>query len=242
MFFSERMLVKIRLDQIGCDPKFYPRVNGEADWMVVHRYKQALQTGSKFPPITVFPATGCEWKYQLGDGAHRLRSHMQAGLDEIEATVERIPQSKWFARSVELNAIHGRGLDTGDKAWIGERLQEDGYSLEDAARMLRMPVESLEKIIDSRVVKLTGKARKMIPEGRSHRELERGAFGFLKAPLIGANGTAQAMAALESQSRVASRDVADILDSFISVLRSGVLDMSNADIATKMSVIRELLA
>lgn len=233
---------QIPVDQIGCDPKYYPRVNGREDWLTVHRYVEALKVGDVFPPIVVFPVTGKDYRYQLADGKHRLRSHMRHGRDKIEAIIEKIPQSKWFARSVELNSIHGRGLDTGDKAWIAERLNEDGYSDTEVAKILHMPLGSLEKIRSSRVVKLTGAACKIIPQGRSHRSLNRGEIGFLKAPFISATGTKQIMEALEFQNNVSSHDVREILDSFIAVLRSGVIDLSDPDIAAKMSIIRELLA
>lgn len=236
--------MKLKLEEIGCDPKYYPRVNGHEDWLTAYRYKEALiaDPSHEFPPVVVVRATGFEFPYVLLDGKHRTKAYASADRESIPASVERLPRSKWFARSVELNATHGRGLDTGDKAWIAERLNEEGYSDSDVAKLLHMPLESLEKIKATRIVKLTGAAKKVLAEGRGNRTLDRGHVGFLKGPLCAANGTTLAMEALAHQGHVSAHDVSDILDSFIAVLRSGVLDMTNLDIAVKMSAIRELLA
>lgn len=240
--------MKLQLSQIGVIPKYYPRVNGQADWLTVHRYTDALRANSKFdfPPVVVVKVVGLadfEYRYLLIDGAHRVRAYIAAGRDEIPVIVENIPRSTWFARSVELNSTHGRGLDTGDKAWIAERLTEEGYSEKQIAKLLFMTVESLQKIRITRVVKIHAAERKLIPEGRGNRKMERGAIGFLKAPLVNSTGSRpQLIAAIQSQGAVSSHDVADVLDSFIAVLRSGVVDMANTEVAAKISIIRELLA
>lgn len=238
--------MNLKLEQIGCDPNFYPRVNGDADWLTVHRYTDALKANARFnfPAVVVVRATGFpkgfDCPYLLLDGRHRCRAYVAAGREVIPVIVETLPRSKWFARSVELNAAHGRTLDTGDKAWIAERLNEDGWSDEDVGKLLFMSADSIQKIKAGRVVKLTAAARKIIPEGRGNRTMKSGGVGFLKAPLVGANGR-MSIVALQSQSRVSSHDVESVLESMIAVLRSGVVEMANPDIAVKVSMIRELM-
>lgn len=233
---------RIPLDQVGYDPKYYPRVNGHEDWLTVHRYKDALLADrhKDFPPVVVVKATGKPYKYMLLDGKHRCKSYALAERGSIPAEVERLPESKWFARSVELNATHGRTLDSGDKAWIAKRLEEDGYSTEDAAKLLHMRVESLEKIKAEHAVKMTATVAKKLPFGRSHRQLDSGHFGFLKAPFKDFAGSASAESVLAAQAPVSSGGVLNVLDSAIAVLECGV-DMADERIVERVEKLRALL-
>ena len=246
------MTQMIELSQISYDPKFYPRVNGHPDWMTVLRYSDTLQAdpGMEFDPITVvksmvkknpFNKDDAKVPFCLLDGLHRTRSYIKAGREEIPAVIERLPQSKWMERSVELNSTHGRALDNGDKSWIGVRLKEEGWKVEDVAKLLHMKTDSLEKMMAERCVKITAKMAETLPEGRSNRQVNGDRIGFLKAPLIKANGKANVEAALESQHSVSSHDVASILDSMISILKSGVVNMAEENIAAQVGVIKKLL-
>lgn len=244
---------RIRIDQIGYDPDYYPRANGREDWYTVNVYKSALLANPSlafgwtpehpdrgFPPVVVVRATAREWLYLLLDGLHRLRTYHAAGYEDIPATVERLPESRWLARSVELNVAGKRGLDVGDKAFIARKLEAAGWAVGDVAALLQMQVETLEKIKASRVVKLTaGAARKIVP-GRSNREIDGKHYGFLKAPFVPLAGTANVQEALEAQGPVAARDAAHVLDSAIAVLACGV-DMADEEIARRVERLRELL-
>lgn len=230
------------VNKIGYDPRYYPRVNGSPDWMTVLRYTEALEFGGDpFPPIIVVRATGKNPPYLLIDGLHRLRAYVKAQREGIPVTVERIPQSKWLPRSVELNSVHGRPLDTGDKAWIATRLEEDGWKRTDIAGLLKMKVDSLERIVSSRCVRISDKMAEKLPEGRSNRKVNGNHVGFLKKPLIGASGSRAVYEALESQHSVTSHDVLAILDSMISVLRSGVVSMADEETVARVKTIKKLL-
>jgi hypothetical protein len=233
----------INLEEIGYDPKYYPRANGKEDWFTVNKYRDALLSdpAKEFPPVVVVRSVGHREKYLLIDGKHRCEAYSQADRQQIPTIVERLPQSRWFARSVELNITHGRTLDVGDKAWIAVRLAEDGYSPEQAAGILQMRVETMEKIKAGSIVKLRAKAAKSIPFGRGNREVGESRFGFLKSPFKGFVGTATAESALAVQDPVAASDVLHILDSAIAVLECGV-DTTEEEVVARISRLKELLA
>lgn len=236
--------MKLTLDKIDYDPQFYPRVNGSPDWLTVLRYSETLQTKPKleFDPVHVVRALCNSAPFMLIDGLHRLRAYLQAGRKEIPVVEERIPKSKWFQRSVELNVDRrARSFDGGDYAWIAERLKEDGWQVSKIAGLLHMKVESLEKQIASRVVRINEKAAQVMKIGRSHREIGGRHVGFLKAPLRAVHGRRATAAALESQHPVSSHDVMSILDSMVSILSAGVVDMRNEKIAARVTSIREML-
>lgn len=245
---------RIPLDKIGYEPRYYPRVNGKEDYYTVNLYRDALlgcpdlafgwtestpDTG--FPPIVVVRATGRTWPYLLLDGLHRLRAYHAADLEEIPAIVERLPETKWFARSAELNATSKKPLGPGDKAFIAEHLEkEGGMSNKEIAKLLMMRVESLERIRAEHTVKLKSTEAKAKLIGRANREIEGKHYGFLKAPFKEFAGTASAESALAVQDPIAGMDTLHILDSAIAVLECGVDDTDEA-IAGRLERLRELV-
>jgi len=252
---------KIKISDVGYEPKYYPRVNAQEDWFTVNVYKDALvadprRSDSKryphiaFPPIHVVRATPKTfrknpYKYMVIDGLHRLRAFYAAGRTEIYAEVESLPESKWFARSVELNVASKRAFDTGDKAFIAKRLQEDGWEIKDVASLLLMRVESLEKIFISRCQKL--RVTELVKAGREHRgnrKVNGAHYGFLKAPYAeaGISGTSKGLEALTYQGSTTSTDVLQILDSFLGVLETGILDLSNEEVKARVERIAELVS
>src|SRR5262245_47563150 len=133
----------VSLDDIGYEAHYYPRSNGREDWFTVHRYTDALQSDpeKQFPPLVVVKATAKPYRYLILDGLHRLRAYHRAGREQVPIITETLPESKWFARSVELNAAHGRCFDVGDKAFIATRLEKDGYPLDQIASLLQMTAD-----------------------------------------------------------------------------------------------------
>lgn len=223
----------ISLSQIGYDPEYYPRVNGQEDWLTVHRYKEALKSHpwkadatkpGAFPPIIVVKASGYDWLYNLLDGLHRLRAWHAAGLDKIPTTIERLPKSRWLERSVELNIDSKRPLDSGDKRWIATKLSAQGWKPEKIASLLCMERASFEKLVATNVHKLTRAAAKKIPKGRANRSVNGGDYGFLKAPFTGISGTSNAGKALLGQAAVTSRDAHQIVESFIALMEAKAVD------------------
>ena len=232
-------MTSLNLKSVDYDPKYYPRVNGVPNWITILQYTEVLKSkAASFPPIVVVKAPCKKAVYTLLDGLHRLRAYHKAGRTSIPAVIERIPQSKWFARSVELNAAHGRPLDTGDKAWIAVRLKEEGWDLDQVSGLLKMSPSSLKKMVSSRCVKITKGDAEAVPIGRSHRESNGSHYGFIKAPLINSVNPEKALA---FQGSINSHDVLSILDSMIAALESGVVDIRKKDVSARVSKIKKLL-
>lgn len=240
----------IDISRIGYDKKFYPRVNGKEDWLTVTRYKDALishpwkadsRKKGAFPPVVLVRATGYDSPYLLLDGLHRLRAFHGAGQEKIWGNIERLPQSKWLARSVELNIAGQRPLDSGDKRWVASTLIADGWSKGEVAGLLEMQECSFERLISAGCQKLTKTQSEMLPIGRANRQINGNHYGFLKAPFLEATGTSNAVSVLESQSSVSSGEPRQIVDSFLALLESGLIDETDEYIAERMERIKELL-
>jgi len=239
---------KIKLAQIKVDAKYYPRVNGRADWITVLRYKEALQVdpslaNSKtneqaFPPIVVVAMPG--GGFVLLDGLHRVRAFNAAGHEVIYAEVEKLPKSKWLVRSVELNTKNARPFDTGDKIWIHKRLVAEGHKTKAIASLLGMKIESLEKMTIERCQKLSAKDAEMLPEGRANRKINGSHYGFLKAPVADTANTNRAVGALLGQHSITSRTIIQVLDAAIAIFENGVIDMTDKRTSEKVNELAEL--
>ena len=238
----QKAIQKLKLTEIGYDPKFYPRANGVENWLTVHQYTEALTDPKyEFPPIVVVRSPRAEFKFMVIDGLHRIRTYARVKRLTIPAIIERVPESKWFARSVELNSTHGRSFDVGDKAFIGIRLESDGWSDGRVAKLLHMKLESLQKIKVNYAVKLTQSAAKKIKVGRGNRKVNGDNYGILKAPFTDLAGTASATKALAVQSPVSLRSVTAVLDSAIAVLQSGIVDPSDEEVASRLLALKGLI-
>lgn len=227
----------IQLDKIGHDSKFYPRFHGDCDWQTAYKYSEtlALNPRYQFPPIVVVRSTGKKTPFLILDGVHRKNAYKRAGRKSIPAVVERLPESKWLARAYELNRLHGRPLESSDKASVAVRLKEQGWSIDKISDLMQMRVASLEKMMVNRVVRITSAMSQSLPDVT---EVNGKSFGILKAALA---GTTEVEEALETQSALSSGSVSAVLDSMISILRAKVIDMSNEDIVGKVKAIKKLM-
>jgi len=233
---------QLPIDKIGYDPAFYPRVNGREDWMTVYRYSESLTADAKLqlcgpsgdsPPVVV---RRHKWDhpYMLIDGLHRMRAYYRAKRDSLPCRVERIPESKWFARSVELNLTHGLVLSAGDKSWIAVKLTHDGWHDDKICGLLKIRSSLLEKF-RARAVKI-----KSAGTGKRERQVNGDRYTFLKPPLDQFAGTATAERVAANQDTMVGRTVIQILDSAIQLLQNGV-DMSNEEVRERVDRLAKLV-
>ncbi len=145
--------ILIPLDDVEYDPKYQPRVEIDLEGTVT-RYAEALRSDPKFdfPPIVVVKMVAKPVPYLVLDGTQRKFAYERAGRRRIPAVVEVLPESKWFARAVELNAAHGKPLTPEDQHKVIDRLQRDGWKADKIAALLKVRVESINQIKDCNAV------------------------------------------------------------------------------------------
>lgn len=144
---------EIPIETIHLDDKIYPRTAG-TEWHTVLSYRQAMESGQKFPPVVLTPRE--EGGYFLIDGWHRVRAWERLGMKAVKATVLR-PMSKRAAleESLRRNMAHGRPLTFQDKLEAYRRLKRAGYDLEKVAGILHIPPGRLQKYVKSRIKRTT---------------------------------------------------------------------------------------
>jgi site-specific DNA-methyltransferase (adenine-specific) len=104
------MSTSIAISIIRLDGGTQPRAAIDQD--AVNEYRDALQAGASFPPVTVFYDGTDHW---LADGFHRLHAHVMRRLSQIEADVRQGSRRDAVLFSVGANASHGLRRTNEDK-------------------------------------------------------------------------------------------------------------------------------
>jgi hypothetical protein len=136
--------VKLAIEKIRRDPRTQPRNHIDHD--VAHRYRDAMDEGDQFPPVTVF-FDGTD--YWLADGWHRLQAAMLLDWTEIEVEVREggLRDAEWHSFSV--NATHGYPRGPRDAERILHRIFRDPEwstkGLREISRHTSIPLTSVHR-------------------------------------------------------------------------------------------------
>jgi hypothetical protein len=104
---------KIKLDEIGNDPKLQPR---EAiDGRPVAQYAEAMRAGAHFPPVLIYRVSDRLGWFLLAHGFHRYHASKEAGRPTIEAEVMdgTYDDARWAAAGSN-KEWDGVGMPRGD--------------------------------------------------------------------------------------------------------------------------------
>ncbi len=101
---------QLDLSKIRTDGGTQPRTRLYEE--TVSEYREAIEDGAKFPPVTVFHDGSDYW---LADGFHRFHAHKQAGKYQIAADVHQGARRNAVLYSVGANGDHGLRRTNEDK-------------------------------------------------------------------------------------------------------------------------------
>lgn len=102
---------EVEVGEVIVDHRLQPRL--QQNFQTVIRYRESLEDGVCFPPITVARIDGV---LLLVDGFHRLQAHRAAGRMTIEAVIiEGISREEAYFEAVIANTQHGLGLTKEEK-------------------------------------------------------------------------------------------------------------------------------
>ncbi len=115
---------EIQISEIVVDPRLQLRVKG-TDKAFVDEYRQDIENGAVFPPVTVFREQN--GKFWLADGFHTVEAHRLAGKRYVSAIVKMggFPQALEFAAGA--NDSHGIRRTHADKRKAIRALLESGW-------------------------------------------------------------------------------------------------------------------
>ena len=158
----------IQLKDISFNENIYPRAFG-SNWHLIVQYKGAMQTGAIFPPLVVATVNG---KISLIDGYHRLQAYTQSGVKEAQAyNLGELSEQEALIQAIKRNTTHGCNLTVTDKIAMADKLTKYGLSYKEVSGLLYYPVESLKKVVVSRIAYagVGGTRTVVLPKSREHR-------------------------------------------------------------------------
>lgn len=134
-------VVKIRLDEIETSDEMLEL--RPIDAFTVSRYRQAVRTGVKFPPLVLDSDGG-----YVVSGNHRLRAYLAELPDDTMIEVEpRMFDSnrerlEFMARE---NMSHGMPMDGITRRRVALSLADEGMPMNEIAALFNVPEKTLEK-------------------------------------------------------------------------------------------------
>lgn len=238
---EETMAEMLGVDDLQYDPNYLPRQEVDLQETVPHYAEMlAADPGFEFPPVLAVRRQGKGSSYLVLDGTHRLLAYLRAGRKLIPVIVEQLPQSRWFARAVELNAAHGRPLLTEDRRKVVRTLEAEGWKPERIAALLKIRVES--------VLPLRGLEKGGPRPFTRHPTNRLKGFKVKQPPkrpvsggVIGAPPSTSPAATVPARGDL-SEDVLMTLDHAIWLIQSGRADPKNKAVYERLAQLKVLLA
>ena len=161
--------MKINIKNIEFRESIYPRhkvtIGKVAD------YADAIENGSKFPPIVVCEIDG---KNVLVDGAHRRAAYVilsthDERYQEIEVlNMGEATEEKAFEEAIRRNSEHGMPFSPDERLRLIQKLQEGGKELKYISGLLHMSPSRIKNVSFGRITySSTGKAGSYDPASRA---------------------------------------------------------------------------
>lgn len=209
----------IQIEKAICDKEMYPR--NLVDWVTSYRYAKAMQSGSKFPPITVASSWG---KFLVVDGFHRLDAHKINKETHVEVEVLKgLNKKQIFIESVKRNIGHGRQFNSQERTRIILTLEKWKISQEVISEIIRIPTDDLQPFVAKRITRIT-ETQEEIPLKSIIRNLSK--YSVDEEP---------------EQSSLTNRSQLQVLNTLIILLENKYIDVDSEIVMEKLNEINKLL-
>ena len=210
----------IEIEKAICDKEMYPR--NLVDWMTSYRYAKAMQSGSKFPPITV--ASSLFGKLIVIDGFHRLEAYKKNKETHIEVEVLKgLNKQQIFIESVKRNIGHGRQFNSQERTRIILTLEKWKLSQEVISEIIRIPTNDLQPFVAKRITRIT-ETQEEIPLKSIIRNLSK--TDINEEP---------------EQDSLTNRNQLQVLNVLIILLKNKYIDIDSKIVMEKLNEIKKLL-
>ncbi len=210
----------IEIEKAICDKEMYPR--NLVDWVTSYRYAKAMQSGSKFPPITV--ASSLFGKLMVVDGFHRLSALKQNKEKFIEVEVLKgLNKQQIFIESVKRNIGHGRQFNSQERTRIILTLEKWKLSQEVISEIIRIPTNDLQPFVAKRITRIT-ETQEEIPLKSIIRNLSK--TDINEEP---------------EQDSLTNRNQLQVLNVLIILLKNKYIDTDSKIVMEKLNEIKKLL-
>jgi len=210
----------IQIEKAICDKEMYPR--NLVDWVTSYRYAKAMQSGSKFPPITV--ASSLWGKLIVVDGFHRLEAYKKNKETHIEVEILKgLDKQQIFVEGVKRNIGHGRQFNSQERTRIILTLEKWKMSQEVISEIIRIPTNDLQPFVAKRMTRIM-ETQEIIPLKSIIRNLSKGDVN--EEP---------------EQDYFANRNQLQVLNTLIILLKNKYIDIDSKIVMEKLNEIKKLL-
>ena len=152
------------------------QVRTTLDKRVVDAYREELESGAIFPPLTVFAEKGSE-RYILADGFHRLYAAIHAGREEVDIELHEGGMHDALMFALGANAQHGLRRTNADKRRaVAMALKDPEISLrtqQEIADICRVTTRTVRRIQTDLLIKERAKDDINRTMSGAHKPTER---------------------------------------------------------------------
>lgn len=145
----------VKIEKLFFNERIYPR--NQVDWITVQKYKDAMNTGTTFPPVLVIPV---HRKYVVIDGRHTYEA-LKKNKEEyitIEIIQKDFNEKDAYIEAIKRNITHGRAFSFQERLTIVGRLERFKVSQNDIISLVCLTQDTITKFKAKRMVRAsTGK-------------------------------------------------------------------------------------
>ena len=218
----------IEIKDITFDKEIYPRTG--TDFITIAKYYNAMKAGAVFPKITLAAFAG---KMYLVDGAHRLEA-MKGFLKIKKITKIEVDwfvansKTEMYETAVRLNATHGKPFNTQEVVRIIAKLEDFKYDKKDISELVRIPVADMTRFTATRLARTVGTNEPI-------------ALNSMMRHLAGTDQSVDFAEEQEGSLKAGGANQHVFVDTFLSMLEKGWINLNDEVIVEKLMIINKLL-
>ncbi|ADO45298.1 transcriptional regulator, XRE family [Hydrogenobacter thermophilus TK-6] len=168
------MIVELELKDLTIPQGLLPRVLTGTVEERVEEYKEMLEQGVEFDPITVWKRL--DEQYWIVDGVHRTEAHKRAGRSTIKAKiVELKDELEYRIEAIRANLKHGLPLQKEEKILLTQTLYKLGVSIPELKKLFGVAERTLyywlEPVKEKEKEELRKKALELREQGLTQEEV-----------------------------------------------------------------------
>jgi ParB-like chromosome segregation protein Spo0J len=168
------MIVELEIKDLVVPQGLLPRVLTGTVGEKVEEYKEMLEQGVEFDPITVWKRP--DGQYWIVDGVHRTEAHKRAGRTTIKAKiVELKDELEYRIEAIKANLKHGLPLQKQEKVLLAQSLYKLGVQVAELKKLFGVAERTLyywlEPVKEKEKEELKKKALELRKQGLTQEEV-----------------------------------------------------------------------
>lgn len=137
-------IVELEIKDLEIPQGLLPRVITGTVESKVEEYKELIEEGVEFDPISVWERD--DGRYWVIDGVHRIEAHKKAGIDRIKAKLVKCKDElDYRIKAIQANLKHGLALAKGERPILAQMLYKQGLDEEAIRKVFGISERTLQR-------------------------------------------------------------------------------------------------